>query len=112
MSIQDNIKNWVHIDNQCKLLNDKLKTLKETRTNYAERIFEDVKNRDLENLNINITDGALKVQNTNSFNPLTYKYLEECLTELFSKDKANDIISYMKNKRTPKKNMEIKRTYN
>ena len=47
MSFENNIQKWVAVDNQLKVLNDKMKTLRETRntltgdiTNYAETFFD------------------------------------------------------------------------
>jgi NurA-like 5'-3' nuclease len=93
MSFQDNIKKWVLLDNQQKHLNDKLKEIREEKTNLSGDINRYIKNKNIENPTIQITDGSLK------FVEVKTKMVEY-------------ILDYLKNNRTFKIENEIKRIYN
>ena len=113
MSFEQNIQQWVSVDNQLKTLNDKMKVLRETRnaltgniTNYAE------KNK-LSNSTVNISDGKLKFVNTKVQAPLTFKFLEKTLGEVIHNEvQAKYIVEQLKDKRDVKIIPEIKRFSN
>ena len=74
MSFEDNIKKWVQLDNQIKLYNDRIKSLREQKSELTENLFSAQEN-DYENAVIQITDGKLKFSNT-KVQTLTFKYIE------------------------------------
>ena len=39
MSFEDNIKKWVQLDNQIKLYNDRIKSLREQKSEITESLF-------------------------------------------------------------------------
>ena len=113
MSFENQIQKWVAVDNQLKTLNEKMKTLRETRnaltgdiTNYAEK-------NNLSNSTVNISDGKLKFVNTKVQAPLTYKFLEKTLGEVIHNEvQAKYIVEQLKDKRDVKIIPEIQRFTN
>jgi hypothetical protein len=112
MSFEQQIQQWVSIDNQLKTLNDKVKELREQRNTLGENITAHVENTDLQNATVKISDGKLKFVQLKETQPLTFKYLETCLHEIIKSDEQVDkILEYIKNKREVKYVPEIKRFY-
>jgi len=112
MSFEDNIKEWVTIDNKIKQLNDQLSDLRENRKDLGTRILQHVTTERLDNATVNISDGSLRFVNTKSYSPLTYKFLQKCLMEYFKDERlVSEFIIYMKNNRENNCNLDIKRYY-
>lgn len=109
---EENIKNWVSLDNKIKILQDQIKELREKKTNLTENINHYVSNNKLENVTVEISDGKLRFGKNQTPQALTFKFLEESLSEIISnKDQVNKIITHIKNKRSIKVTPEIKRYY-
>lgn len=112
MSFEQNIQQWVLIDNQIRTLNDKLKELREKKHNLTENINHHIEETNLTNATIKISDGQLKFVKIKETQPLTFKYLETCLSEIIkNEDQVQKIIEYIKNKREVKSVSDIKRLY-
>ena len=61
MSFEDNIKEWVALDNQLKLFNDKIKQLRDKRMSVSDKILNvDSFESRLKNKTLEISDGKLK----------------------------------------------------
>jgi hypothetical protein len=113
MSFEQQIQQWITIDNQMKQLIDKMKELREKKTTLNDAIFNHVENSNLSNSTIQISDGKLKFIKTKDTQQLTFKYLESCLHEIIkNEEQVNKIVEYIKNKRDVKYVPEIKRFYN
>lgn len=113
MSFEQNIQQWITVDNQIKQLTDKMKELRDTKNTLNDAIFTHVQNSNLSNATVQISDGKLKFIKTKDTQQLTFKYLETCLHEIIkNEEQANKIIEYIKNKRDVKYVSEIKRFYN
>ena len=109
---QQSIKQWVFIDNQIKKANAELYELRKKRRDFSDSIFSYVETNKLDNAVIEISDGTLKFQQTKSFNPLTFKYIESCLNDCISdEEQVKMLMKYIKNKREYKFNSDIKRQY-
>ena len=62
--------------------------------------------------NVKITDGKLKFTTVKVQPPLTFKFIQLCLSEIITEEeKVNYIINYIKEKRETKYVEEIKRFY-
>jgi len=109
---QGEIKEWVHLDSQSKILNDKLKEIRNKKNEIGSNIFTFVESNNLSSSTIKITDGKLKFSQTKQTSPITLGFLEGCLLDLFNdQDKVQELLEYIKNKREIKFNPEIKRFY-
>jgi len=113
MEFEKNIKEWVALDNQEKKLKDRVKEIRSTKNNISDKIFVYTEENNLGHATIEISDGKLKFQNTKITSPLTFKFLEKCLSECIeNKEQVDAIIKYVKSSRESKYEPVIKRMYN
>jgi hypothetical protein len=112
-SFEDSIKNWVYIDNQIKNLQDKVKELRDKKSDEEFKIFNYAEENNLQKAVIEISDGKLKFTENKSTNPLSLKFLEKCLNEIINNpETVKQIMNYIKNNRETKSEISIKRLYN
>lgn len=113
MSFEQNIQQWVSIDNQIKLLNDKIHELREKKNKLGENITHHVEENNLRNATVQISDGKLRFVNTKVSSPLTFKYVEKSLGEVIkNQTQVKQIVDYLKQHRETKVVPEIKRISN
>ena len=110
MNFEKEIQEWVTIDNQIKLLNDKISALRERKNNLSQNLTTYADKNNLSNATIQISDGKLKFVNTRIIAPLTFKYLEKSLDEIIKNSgQVKQIVDYLKQHRESKNVPEIKR---
>lgn len=110
---QEDIKQWVALDTQLKLITDKAKDVRNERNEKSDTIMEFVDDNNLSSSIIKISDGKLRFTTNKQTAPLTLGFLEKCLMELFNnEEKVVQIMDYVKDKREIKYNNDIKRYYN
>jgi len=113
MSFENQIQQWVSLDNQLKQLNEKVKELRDKRNNLEENITSYASENNLSNATVKISDGRLKFTNTKVQEPLTFKYLEKTLGEVIKNEsQVKLIMEHLKQKRAIKIVPEIKRFSN
>jgi hypothetical protein len=113
MSFEQNIQQWVALDNQMKVLNEQLKELRDEKNNLSQEINNHIETQELTNVSVRINDGQLKFVKVKETQQLTFKYLETCLSEIIkNEEQVKQIMEYIKNKREVKYVSEIKRLYN
>ena len=116
MNIEDSIKKWVVLDNLHKKLNNQIAKVRDEKNDLTKNIinYYDLKNTKYPN--INISDGKLSFVEQKIANPLSLKFLELCFEEFFENYDSNSIkeelIQFIKSKRTHNINTNIKRVYN
>jgi hypothetical protein len=113
MSFENQIQQWVQIDNQLKDLSEKVKNLRDKRNTLEENITTYVSTNNLSNATVNISDGKLKFVNTRVPETITFKYLEKTLGEVIKNEsQVKLIMEHIKVKRNIKIVPEIKRFSN
>ena len=113
MNFEQQIQQWVIIDNQMKIVGDKMKELRDKKNNIFEQINNHIETTELSNASVKINDGQLKFVKVKETQPLTFKYLETCLSEIIkNEEQVKKIVEYIKNKREVNYVNEIKRLYN
>jgi hypothetical protein len=113
IGFENQIKQWVQIDNQLKELNDKTRELREKRNILEKNITTYAASNNLSNSTIQIGDGKLKFSDTKVSEPITFKYLEKTLGEIIKNESQVQVImDYIKQKRSIKIVPEIKRFSN
>jgi hypothetical protein len=113
MSFENQIQQWVALDNQLKQLNEKVKEIRDKRNNLEQNITNYASENNLSNATIQISDGRLKFANTRIPEPLTFKYLERSLGEVIKNESQIKLImEHIKQKRNIKIVPEIKRFSN
>ncbi len=112
MDFENNIKQWVYLDNKIKTANEQLREMRDNRNNLQEKILIQVKDNELNNSTIKISDGLLRFSTTKVTKPLTLKFIENCLADIINeKESITKIMNYIKSKREINSNEEIKRFY-
>tara|TARA_B100000902_G_scaffold396823_1_gene458858 strand:+ start:151 stop:495 length:345 start_codon:yes stop_codon:yes gene_type:complete len=112
MSFEENIQKWVKLDNQIKIFNDKIKELRNEKNSASEIIMQHVETNSLSNATIKISDGKLKFGAIRQTNPLTFKFIEDCLNKCIGNEtQVKQILNFIKESREIKYYPEIKRTY-
>jgi len=113
MNFENQIQQWVQLDNQLKQINEKTKELREKRNALEENITKYASSNNLSNATVQISDGKLKFANTKIQEPLTFKYLEKTLSEVIKQEsQVKLIMEHIKQKRAVKIVPEIKRFSN
>jgi hypothetical protein len=112
MSFEQQIQQWVAIDNQMKLVSDKLKELRDKKNEIGAQINSYIETNELSNASVKISDGQLKFVKVKETQQLSFKHLETCLSEIIkNEEQVKKIVEYVKNKRDTKYVPEIKRFY-
>ena len=112
MSFEEQIKKWVLVDNQLRILNDRIKKLREEKNTCEVAIMEQVELNKLDNTIINISDGNLRFVKNKQNQPLTFKYMEECLHKCIrNPDQVAMLIKYIKENRESSYSSDIRRIY-
>lgn len=113
MSFENQIQQWVAIDNQLKILNEKVKDLRDKRHQLSENITQTASNNKMLDSTVQISDGKLRFVNTKVQQPLTFKYVEQSLGEIIKNDQqVKQIMDHLKKNRETKVVQEIKRYSN
>lgn len=106
----ENVKKWVILDTQIKHINEKLKTLRDAKSDTTTNIHNYMNSTDIQDKRIEISDGYLKCSEKNEYSPLTFAYIEECLKKIIqNEEQVNYIIKYLKDNREVKTTMDIRR---
>tara|TARA_Y100000591_G_scaffold163648_1_gene141233 strand:- start:632 stop:976 length:345 start_codon:yes stop_codon:yes gene_type:complete len=112
MSFEDNIRQWVTVDNQLKKYNTEVKRLREAKSILGNNILAHAVDHNLSHSVVEISDGSLKFQNVKVTSPLTFKFITQCLKDCIEdEEQVKLLINYIKQKREVKYVPEVKRTY-
>ena len=112
MTLQDNIKEWIKIDNEITSLNFRVKELRDSKKPIQSNIMEHIETENLFDATVKISDGRLKFVQQRQSAPLTLKYVEQCLKEkIENEDTVENIMNHIKNSRECKQTTAIKRFY-
>ena len=112
MSFEKQIQQWVSLDNQLKIINEKARDLRSQKNEIGENIFQYVETNQLSNATVKISDGKLRFGALKQTNPLTLKYVESCLNDcIANKEQVEHIMRHIKESRETKEVPDIKRTY-
>ena len=111
-SFENNIRQWVTIDNQLKKYSSEMKRLREQKSILSNNILAHAVDNNLSHSVIEISDGSLKFQNVKVTSPLTFKFITECLNDCIeNEDQVKQLVNYIKQKRDVKYVPEVKRSY-
>jgi hypothetical protein len=108
----EDIKKWTILDSQLKMVNEKIKTMRNTKHDLLENIVKYIDENKIENTKIEISDGELKFYEKKEYQPITFTYVEECLEKIISdKRQVEYILNYLKENRKVKVSKDIRRIY-
>ena len=110
---KNTIKNFVGIDDQIRTLQNQIKELKREKTQFSKNIVTYMSQNNLENTNINISDGKLKVVQSKRQVAVNKPYSIKVLTEYFqNSEEATKVASLIFDNREYKFTKTLKRTVN
>ena len=110
MNFEKQLHQWVLIDNQMKIVNEKVKELRNAKQTLSQEIMKTVDMNRLSQKTYSINNEKIKFIHTNVSQPITLKYLETCLKDIIpNESQRNQILNYIKQKREIKSQFEIKR---
>ena len=112
MSFEESIQKWVSLDNQLRSIQDKTKQIREDKNKIEDGIIKYVDAHQLQNSMVKISDGKLKFTMVKQTNPLTLKYVDECLGKCIKNpEQIKLIMNLIKDSRASKNIPDIKRFY-
>ena len=98
MDIKSEINVWLDIDTKIKNSQNEIKHLREQKQSSEQNITTYVHNHNIKS--IQTDEGKLKIVQTKTSQPVTFKYIEKCLNEVLPETvNVADIITYIKEKR-------------
>ena len=105
----EHVKNWVILDQRIQMINEKTKQIRELKSTVTTEICDYMKRNNITS-NIGISNGELRRYDKKEYKPLTFTYVEKCLTDII-KDKTHVeyIIKYLKDNREITVSQDIKR---
>lgn len=113
MSFESYIQQYVSVDNQMKVLNERIKALREAKSSLTEKLTTYATNNNMLSSTVNISDGKLRFVETKVQPSLTFKYVERILGEIITnKSQVDQIMNHLKEKREAKYIKDIKRISN
>jgi len=113
MSFENNVQQWVQIDNELKKLNERARHLREQRNRLETNLTNYAKSNNMINSTLQLNEDKVRFVDTKVLEPLTFKYLEKTLGEIIrDEDKVQLIMEHVKQKRSVKIVPEIKRFSN
>ena len=80
MSLEDNIRTWVSLDNRVRQLTEQLQQLREERSEAADTVLDEAKANQIMSARVRVSDGYLRFAQTRTTAPLSLKYVEGCLS--------------------------------
>jgi hypothetical protein len=108
----ENVKQWVTIDNQLKIVNEKTRIMRERKHKLNQEICDYAIQQNIDHKYIEISDGTLKFFKRKEYKPITYTFLEKSLSEIISnKEQVSYIINHIKDKREIITHDDIRRNY-
>jgi|TARA_Y100000389_G_C17455428_1_gene517801 hypothetical protein len=108
----EDIKKWIILDDQLKILNEKVKQMRELKSSLTNNISTTITNINSIDNNIAISGGKLKIGKKKDYKPLTFSYIETCLGKLLTdKIQVEYVIKYLKENREITCSPDIKRIY-
>lgn len=112
MTFSDNIKKWISLDDEIKLLNNRLKEKREERISILEEIINYKSKNNLDGKIIKYNSENLRFTSYRQYQSITYDFIKKCLQEIIGDiDYVEYVIKYIKEKRSYKNVEDIKRFY-
>jgi hypothetical protein len=111
-SFEDKIRAWVKTDDELRRSQEITKRLREKRNQIAGGIHNYVASNELNNATVNISDGRIKFVKTQIPQSLTFKFIEECLSDIITNTASvEQIMAHIKSRRSMRLTQDIKRFY-
>jgi len=109
---QNNLIHWLELDNKITELNSEIKKFRDKRNVKETYITNYISSNDMTDKSIHIPayNSNLKYVENHAYECLSFKYLNECLTEYCDDiSEVENILNFIKNKRLKKSKVVLKR---
>ena len=107
---QNDLKNWYILDNKFRDLSLQLNIIKNEKNEIKNKITEFIQTNNLEKKSIKIDNTQFRFVNQKQIQPLTFKFLKECLDDCIqNSDQVDQLIHYIKSKREIKEFLDLKK---
>lgn len=99
------IRQFVQIQTQIDTLNKQIAQLRESKKQFESGLITQIRAAGLANYGITYQGRKIYIGNDNTYDTLTFKFLEECLTKLYNGNKAQakQVIDFIKQQRAARK---------
>jgi hypothetical protein len=99
------IRQFVQIQTQIDTLNKQIAQLRESKKQFETGLITQIRASGLANYGITYQGRKIYIGNDNTYDTLTFKFLEECLTKLYNgnKTQAKHVIDFIKQQRAARK---------
>jgi septal ring factor EnvC (AmiA/AmiB activator) len=92
------------------IINEELNKIKNEKNKVKIKIINYMIENEISNKNIKIGNENLKLLQVKQIQPLSFKFLKDCLEECISnQDQIDELISFIKSKRSVKEYLDIKK---
>jgi hypothetical protein len=99
----ENVKKWIVLENQLKMENEKIRKIREDKNKITSQMYYYMNSHNIIDKNIVVKDGELSFYEKKDYSPLTFTYIEKCLTDLIDdKSHIDYIIQYIRENREHK----------
>lgn len=106
----ENVKQWVVYDNQITNMNETLRTSRNKKSQLTTSICDYLESNSLTQKKIEINNCTLKYCEKKEYTPLTFNYIEDCLSKIIdNKDDIEYIMKYLKENREIKVFSDIRK---
>jgi len=99
------IRQYVQIQTQIDTLNKQIAQLRESKKQFEAGLISQIRASGLANYGITYQGRKIYIGTDNTYDTLTFKFLEECLTKLYNGNKAQakQVIDFIKQQRAARK---------
>jgi hypothetical protein len=94
--LAQNIKGWLQIDKEIKVLQKELKDRKKRKENYTKNLLEIMKTNEIDCFDI--SEGKIIYAQSNVKKPINKQHLMDCLSKYFEENpniESDDIVKYI-----------------
>lgn len=110
----ENIKKWILLDTNMKMVNEKIKQIRVMKNEITEEIcncmLKQTNSTNLKNQNIKFNDGELRFYEKKEYSPLTFSYIQDCLENILEDESQIEfILDYLRDNRDITTSIDIKR---
>jgi len=109
-AIKEMTQKYLEITREYCRISDELTRIREAKKTAEQRLIQGITQNGLTGYGITYQGNKISLALDTTYDTLTYKFLEECLTELYGgdADKAKRVILFIKKQRTPHRGPSIK----
>lgn len=106
------VKNWVTLDNQLRIFNERVKEAREARSFLTQQIHQYTEDHNFTSPSIEISDGELIICDKREYSSLSFSYIDKCLSKLIKEPAHVDrILHFLKENRESYVVPDIRRIY-